>query len=224
MDVESWLELKRARTDYPVHPLIQQRWSPRAFADRPVEREKIASLFEAARWAPSSYNEQPWRYLLGFRGEGDAFERLARCLVEANQRWAPKAPVLFLACTRLRFFQTGKPNRHAFHDVGLSLAHLMLQATSMGLYVHLMAGFDPSRARDEFWIPQEFEPVVMGAIGYLGDPAQLPELLREKELAVRERRRLAEILFEGAWGRPFVAPSRGASFPRETGPAFSQET
>ncbi len=193
-------ELKRARTDYPVHDLIANRWSPRAFSDRVPDRTVLASLFEAARWAPSSYNEQPWRFIVGVKGEGDTHERIVECLADVNRTWAPRAPVLMIAATRMYFSFNDRPNRHAFHDVGLCLGNLILQATSLGLHVHLMAGFDPERARTRFLIPAQFEPVVAGAIGYLGDPDQLPGPLRQKELAPRERRPLSEIVYSGEWG------------------------
>lgn len=194
------LQVKRARSDYPIHELIANRWSPRAFDSRVPDRETLATLFEAARWAPSSYNEQPWRFIVGVKGDGDTHERIVDCLVDVNRQWAGRAPVLIIAVTRMYFSFNDRPNRHAFHDVGLCLGNLILQATSMGLYVHLMAGFDPDRARSKFLIPAQFEPVVAGAIGYLGDPEELPGPLRQKELAPRERRPLSEIVYTGEWG------------------------
>lgn len=192
---------KPAATDHPVNELIQRRWSPRAFADRPVEEADLRSLFEAARWAPSSSNEQPWRFIVARREERAEFERLLACLTASNQRWAKSAAVLVLSATRMTFERNGKPNRHAFHDVGLAASQLVLQATSMGMVVHQMAGFDVEKARQTYEIPPEFEPVTAIAMGYVGAPDTLPDDLRERELAPRERRPQSETVFSGGWGR-----------------------
>ena len=192
---------KPAETEHPVHELIQRRWSPRAFAARAVEPEKLRSLLEAARWAASCFNEQPWSFIVAAKdAEGDAYERLLSCLVESNALWAGRAPVLMISVARLAFKRNGKPNRHAFHDTGQAAAHLALQATALGLAVHQMAGFDVSKAREQFNIPEGFEPVAAIALGYPGDPEDLPENLREKELSPRARRPLEEFVFGGSWG------------------------
>jgi nitroreductase len=192
---------KRAATSVPVHDLISARWSPVSFASRPVAAEQLRSLFEAARWAPSSFNEQPWRYILATRDEPAEFERMLSVLVQANREWARHAPVLALSVAKRTFTRNGKPNRHYLHDTGAASALLCLQAAALGLFVHQMAGYDAARARELFAIPEDFEPVAAMAIGYLGDPAGLPESLRARDAAPRERKPLEEMLFSGGWGQ-----------------------
>lgn len=194
---------KTAETSFPVHDLVAERWSPRAFAERPLDREQIGSLLEAARWAPSCFNDQPWSFLLATREEGAAFERLADCLVPGNA-WARSAPLLLLAVARTAFARDGKPNRHARHDVGLALGNLVLQAQALGLAVHQMAGFDVEKARATLGVPDGHEPLTMAAVGHPGDPASLPEALRARELAPRSRRPLESFVFGGSWGEPFA--------------------
>lgn len=186
-----------------IHPLIKKRWSPRAFFNRSVEKEKLLQLFEAARWAPSSYNEQPWRFIVATKENPAAFGLLFDCLTEKNQRWAVSAPVLMLSIAKTHFERNGKPNRHAYHDVGLAMGNLLTQATSMGLYVHQIAGFSTERARELLQIPEGYEPVAMIAIGYLGNFRQLPEDLQEREQAPRKRKELNDIVFSEMWGNPF---------------------
>src|SRR5712692_3822648 len=139
---------KPADVQYPVHELIRRRWSPRAFAGREVEPEKLLSLFEAARWAASCFNEQPWGFVYALRTERARFDALLGCLVPENQAWAKNAPVLMFSMAKLNFAQTGKPNRHAYHDVGMAVGNLLLEATHLGLVVHQMAGFDIGKARE----------------------------------------------------------------------------
>lgn len=195
---------KPAPVDYPIHDLLRRRWSPRAFAPDPVEPEKLRSLFEAARWAPSSFNEQPWAFLVATREEPDGFRRLLDCLIESNAVWAQHAPVLALSVARRHFERDGRENRHAFHDVGQAVAHLTVQATHFGLFVHQMAGFDVERARTELGLPEGWDPVAMIALGYPGDPNTLPERLRQRELAPRVRKPQREFVFGPGWGR--IAP------------------
>ncbi len=191
---------KLAQIDSPIHDLLRRRWSPRAFADRTVEPEKLRSLLEAARWAPSSFNEQPWAYFVAARDEPAEYNRLLSLLVEGNVTWARRAPVLMLSVARLNFERTGKPNRHALHDVGLASGNLVTQATTMDLVVHQMAGFHVEKARTLFSIPEGWEPVAAIAVGYPGDPDSLPEKLRERELAPRSRKPLEQFVFTGRWG------------------------
>lgn len=191
---------KIATTSFPVHDLIASRWSPRAFADRRVARETIGSLLEAARWAPSCFNAQPWSYLVATSDDEASFDRLAACLVEGNA-WAKRAPVLMLSVARSNFEHNDKPNRHAFHDVGLATENLVLEAQALGLCVHQMAGFDRERARQDLRIPEGFEPVAMLAVGYPGDPDSLADDLRAREVAPRERRELSAFVFGAEWGR-----------------------
>jgi nitroreductase len=185
---------KEAITKFPVHPLIRQRWSPRAFADRSIEKEALGSLFEAARWAPSSFGEQPWSFIVARREDQSDFGRILRCLVPWNQVWAQHAPVLMISLARTYFERNGQPNRHAFHDLGLAVAQLTFQATAIGLAVHQMAGIDLDGIRANFSIPDGTEPVTAIAVGYIGDPGILPERLREREGAVRERKSLASMV------------------------------
>lgn len=199
-----------AHTSFPIEPLLARRWSPRAFAPTPVPGDVLGSLFEAARWAPSCFNEQPWRFVFAHRAEHEAFERLASCLVESNARWAAAAPVLMLSVARTTFTRNDKPNRHALHDVGLAAENLVLQAEALGLGVHQMAGFDVARARDVLAVPPDHEPVAMFALGYRGTPESLPDDLRQRELAPRQRRPLAEFVFTGRFGTPADLGGGGA--------------
>lgn len=198
---------KAAGAEWPVHGLIRRRWSPRTFDEnRTVEGSKILTLLEAARWAPSCFNEQPWRYLVfdGSRPEG--LERARACLAAGNS-WALRAPVLMLSVAQDAFARNGKANRHAQHDVGLASENLVLQAVDLGLVVHQMAGFDAARARAEFAIPEGFTPMAMIAVGYpfTGDLESIPPELRQKETAERQRKRLDEIAFDGTWGVSYSA-------------------
>jgi nitroreductase len=192
---------KLAETTHEIHELLRERWSPRAFADRMVEPEKLRSLLEAARWAPSSFNEQPWSFIVATKEHPGEYERLLSCLVEGNVRWAQHAPVLMLSVARLAFERNQKPNRHAFHDVGLSVENLVIQATALGLAVHQMAGFHVDKARELFSIPDGHEPVAALVLGFPGDPAGLPEDLREREVAPRIRKPLESFVFSGQWGQ-----------------------
>ncbi|HEY7156001.1 MAG TPA: nitroreductase family protein [Gemmataceae bacterium] len=191
---------KQATPDHPIHELLARRWSPYAFADRPVSEDDLRSLFEAARWAASSYNEQPWAYLVATKANATEFERLLSCLVEGNQVWAKAAPVLALGCTNLHFALNGKPNAAAVHDLGLASATLTLEATARGLFVHQMIGILPDKARELYRIPEGVQPLTGLAIGYPADPGALPEKLRERDLAPRRRKPLAEFVFDGKWG------------------------
>ena len=192
---------KLAETRYPIHELLRERWSPRAFADRMVEPEKLRSLLEAARWAPSSFNEQPWSFIVATKEHPGEYERLLSCLVEGNIRWAQHAPVLMLSVAKLAFERNQKPNRHAFHDVGLAVENMVIQATALGLAVHQMAGFHVDKARELFSIPDGHEPVAALVLGFPGDPAGLPEDLREREVAPRIRKPLESFVFSGQWGQ-----------------------
>ena len=193
--------LKRpAETSTAIHDLIAHRWSPRAFESKPVEPEKLRSLLEAARWAPSSYNAQPWYFIVGTKDNPENYKRVLESLIEFNQGWAKNAPVLALSVAKLKF-DDGKPNRHAFHDVGQAAANLSLQAEALGLSVHQMAGIEPEKARKLFNIPADYEAVAGIAIGYAGEPESLPDGLRERELAPRQRKPLDSFVFTGQWGK-----------------------
>jgi len=193
---------KPATVDHPIHNLLRERWSPRAFSEKPVPAEILRSLFEAARWAPSSNNEQPWAFLVATKDDPEFHARLLSTLVEFNQTWAKHAPVLGIAVSQLEFARNGHPNRNAFYDTGAALADLSLEATARGLFVHQMAGFDPHKAIELFHIPKGWEPIAAFVIGYPGDPQSLPDTLRERELAPRSRKPLADFVMSGDWGHP----------------------
>ncbi|MBA5866874.1 MAG: nitroreductase [Nitrospira sp. CR1.3] len=192
---------KPAESQHPIHELLQRRWSPRAFAERSIEHEKMRSLFEAARWAPSSSNEQPWRFLAATKETPVDYDRLLACLVEGNRKWAFRAPLLVMSVASLNFEDEAKPNRHAFHDTGLAAENLVLQAVALGLVAHQMAGFDIEKARRTCLIPPGYDPVAMIAVGYPGDPSLLPDYLREREMKPRDRKPAGEFVFSSQWGQ-----------------------
>lgn len=199
---------KPAPVDHPIHDLLRERWSPRAFDDTPVERSVLLSLLEAARWAPSSFNEQPWRLIIADRHrDARRFAGLLAALVESNQVWVRFAPLLGFSVAKLAFERNGKPNRHAWHDLGLAMASLLVEATARGLSVHQMAGYDADKARAVCGVPDGFEPVAAFAIGYSLDAAsveRLDERTRARETAPRTRRPIGQFAFEGRWGDPIV--------------------
>ncbi len=191
---------KPAAVEFPIHNLLKHRWSPRAFADRDVEPAVLRSLFEAARWAPSSYNGQPWSFVIATRKEPEAFQRVLSCFVEFNIGWAKSAPVIGISIARLNFENNNTPNRHAYHDVGQAMANLAIEAVANGLQVHQMAGILVDEARKTLSIPEGFDPVAGFALGYPGEPHQLPDHLRERELAPSERKMASSFVFDGKWG------------------------
>jgi len=193
---------KPARTSVVLAEPISRRWSPRAFRPVAVEREKIHILLEAARWAPSAYNEQPWRFVVALRDTPE-FAPMLSCLVEANQLWAQHAGALMAGLSFRNFSYNGKPNRWYHHDLGLAVENLLLQAMEEGLMGHPMAGFSPARVQEIFCVPREYDPLVMVALGYPGDPEALPEELRKAELEERTRKEPGELFFEKTWGNPF---------------------
>jgi nitroreductase len=196
--------VKQAPLDHPIHELIAKRWSPYAFADRSVPIDDLRSLFEAARWAASSYNEQPWRYIVATKEDREKFATLLSCLVEGNQPWAKNAPVLALGCAVLNFAVNNTPNAVAQHDLGQASAALTGEATARGLFVHQMAGILPDKARELYQIPSNVQPLTGLAIGYLGDPKTLPEAYQKRDLAPRQRKPLSEFVFAGQFGS--IAP------------------
>ena len=191
---------KPAPTDHPINTLISHRWSPRAFDTKPVPADVLRSLFEAARWAPSSSNEQPWAFLVATKDDKPGYEKMLGTLVEFNQTWAKQAPVLGIAVSRLNFAKNGTPNRNAFYDTGAAMAHLTAEATHRDLFVHQMGGFDAKKAKDIFSIPEDWEPIAAFTIGYAGDPQSLPDGLRERELAPRVRKPITDFVMSGQWG------------------------
>ncbi len=195
-------DIKRATPDHPIHELLAARWSPYGLDPRPLPDGVLRSLFEAARWAPSSYNEQPWRYLVATREDEAAFADLLSCLVEANQQWARDASVLVITVASTSFQRTGQLNAVARHDIGLASANLTVEATARGLVVHQMAGILPDRARELYGIPEGFEPVTALAIGYAAHPDTLPEAARERDTTPRPRLPQSQFVFAGRWGEP----------------------
>jgi nitroreductase len=192
----------------PIHDLISHRWSPRAFDARPVEPEKLRSLFEAARWASSSYNAQPWYFIVATKDDPENYKKVLDSFVEFNQGWAKNAPVVALSVAGHKMPHDGSQNRHAFHDVGQAAANLALEATNLGLQIHQMAGIIPDKARQIFSIPADYEAVAGIAIGYPGDPMTLPEgRLRDTETGPRDRKPASSFVFTGSWGKtsPIVA-------------------
>jgi nitroreductase len=182
-----------------VEPLLH-RWSPRAFADGPIPAEDLKKGFEAARWAASSYNEQPWRFVVGHRGDA-TYQKIFDSLVPFNQSWAKSAPVLVLSAARKHFAHNGQVNHHSWHDTGAAMANFNTQITALGLHAHSMAGFDHDKAKANLNIPDDFDTVAVTAVGYLGDPESLPEGLRTQEVSPRQRKDLKEFVF-GEWEKP----------------------
>jgi nitroreductase len=190
---------KPAATEVPIAEPLASRWSPRAFdPDHPVEPEKVTALFEAARWAPSSSNEQPWRYLV-FDGRDAEARRMAEDCLTPGNAWAKRAAILLIGCTKRTYTRNGKPNRHATHDLGAASMSLVLQATSMGLIAHQMGGFDPAAARGAFAIPDDFDVMTMIAVGYPGDVDLLPPERRASETGPRSRKPAANFAFRDRW-------------------------
>jgi nitroreductase len=200
MPVEDLTATERpAPTDRPVHRLIAARWSPRALdPDRPVEREKLESILEAARWAPSCFNDQPWNYLV-FTGEDPAALNRARgCLSEGNA-WARRAPVLMFSVARKDFAHNGRPNRFAEHDQGMASVLAALEAVNLGLCFHQMAGFSRKKLAEDFPVPEGYEVMAAIAVGYPGRISDLPPGKREAETAPRERRPQAAFVHYHGW-------------------------
>ncbi len=193
-------KLKHAPDATGLHELIVRRWSPRAFADKDVSAAELKRLFEAARWAASSSNEQPWRFLVGRRGD-ETYQKIFNALVEFNQTWAKSAPVLVLSVGKKTFTEKGMPNAYALHDTGAATANLALQATADGLHTHSMAGFDKEQVRASFGIPTDYEIGSVTAIGYFGDPATLPDYMKKMEVSARQRKSLEEFVFSD-WDNP----------------------
>jgi nitroreductase len=194
-------QLKHAPAVEGVLPVIHQRWSPRSFAEREVSAADLAKVFEAARWAPSSNNEQPWRYLVGVRNS-DTHSKIAATLAGFNKVWAPNAPVLILGTASSRFSRNGRPNGYALYDLGAATVLITLQAAALGLATHQMGGFDHDAIRQALAIPEDYVLGSVMALGYLGEPAELgDEHLIASEVAPRSRKPVSEIVFS-AWGEP----------------------
>lgn len=173
---------------------IEKRWSGRSFSQQNVSDEHLEKLLEAARWSPSCYNEQPWRFLIA-RKESQTFEMLFHSLTDGNKAWADKASVLLLSMAKRTFSHNRTENRHAWHDIGLAMGQLGLQATDLGLNLHQMAGFDAQMVEQKLELPDEYDAVTITAIGYRGEEQQLEGVLLDKEKAPQRRKPIDEIAF-----------------------------
>lgn len=190
---------KPAKTDRDLLKEIINRWSPRALSAEPVPQEKLLSVFEAGRWAPSCFNDQPWFYIIAEKDQPEEFEKMLSCLVEKNQKWAKSAWGLVICVVNTKFTTRDRKNRHAFHDLGMSIMNMMTQATYEGLFIHAMAGFSSEKAREIYSIPEQYEAVTALAIGYPGNPEELPEEFKESEYEERQRKPLDSFLYEVKW-------------------------
>lgn len=214
-----------ADTSQSLSQIIQRRRSLRSFSPRAIDQEVLGQLFEAARWAASAFNEQPWRYVV-LDGEAVEQKRLTLdCMEPHNRAWAEKAPVVLASVARTRFSHKEGPNRHAFHDVGQANAHLALKAAELGLAVHQIAGFDVAAAGKVLGIPAEFEVVALIVVGYPGSPDALPEPLKAREVAPRSRRDIEDFVFRASYDTPaFPAKQRFAAFPAKQRSAPEEES
>ena len=192
---------KLADTQHTIEDAQRKRWSPLAFDSRMVEKEKLLSILAAARWAASSYNEQPWSFIIATKENPVEFKRLLSVLAEGNQQWAQMTPVLMLSVAKLNFERNGVENRHAFHDVGAAAASMAIQAAALGLFVHQMAGFDVPKAKEIYQIATGYDPVAAIALGYLGDPQSLSPSLQQRESKPRTRKPLENFVFSGSWNQ-----------------------
>ncbi len=200
------MQAKIAQTQAEIDPLLANRWSPRSIdPDRPLSGETLTSLFEAARWAPSCFNQQPWRYLVCNKfTHRKSWDQALLTLVPGNSRWARNAPVLILACAdQDSHLGNGEQNRWAAYDTGAASENLCLQASALGLAAHQMGGFDVVELRSSFAIPEGYEPLAIIAVGYPGDSESLQDWQRAKEIGPRSRLSLEEIVFSADWKQPF---------------------
>ena len=194
-------ETKKAPRVSGVLPVFHERWSPRSFAERDVSRETLAKVFEAARWAASSANEQPWRFIVGLRGT-ETYKKIFESLMPGNQKWAGLAPVLMIGTALKNFSAKGTPNPFALYDLGAAASYMSLQAAALGLAAHQMAGYDPDKARKLLGVPDDYLAGSAIAMGYQDEPEKLGDAgLIQREIAPRERKALGEFVF-AAWGEP----------------------
>lgn len=191
---------KPAVTSAPVHDLIRDRWSPRAFAATPVPREAVTSILEAGRWAASTNNSQPWRWVVTTSDQPDAHAAALACFAPGNQRWAKAAPVYIFALARKTFEANGNPNGHAWHDTGAAGAQMALQAGALGLVVHTAGGIDRDKIRETCSVPEGYDICCAFAVGYQGDPDSLIEELAVRERAPRARKSLEELVVGAGFG------------------------
>lgn len=200
MTTKTLQKKKEAETNVEILPRLKSRWSPRVFEEKSIPQEEIDRLFEASRWAASSYNRQPWRFIYAKKGS-EAYDKMIGCMVEFNQQWAKNAPLLIFTAYKEKTDE-GDDNFHALHDLGLSLGNMSMQAESMNIAMHHMAGIDWKKAQKVFDVPEGFHVTTAIALGYYGgDLSKLPEDLREQETGKRERKPQSEFVFEGSWKR-----------------------
>jgi len=190
---------KETLNNFPVADHIKSRWSPRSFISKPVEEEKISSITEAARWAPSAFNEQPWRFIVGRKGT-NTYEMILSSLVEWNQKWAGAAPLLILNIGKKTFTHNDKPNVTFKYDLGQAVAFMAIEIVNQGLVSHQMSGFDPEKAAELLEIPDDYQAVSITAIGYQGKADELPADFREIEMKPRERNNIKDIVFNNKFG------------------------
>jgi len=184
--------IKQAKTKNKVLDLIGNRWSPRAFSPKEISSEDIETIIEAASWAPSAINEQPWRYIYAHKGT-PGFDKMVDSLLPGNQAWAKNSAVLVLSIGDKNYKKTGLPNPNYLHDNGLANANLVTQALYLGIYSHFMGGFDRERTIDSFHLNENEDPIAFIALGYLGEVDQLMEPFKTRELAPRNRKPLEAI-------------------------------
>ena len=194
---------KSATTQVAINETIANRWSGRAFdATKAVTKQQIVSLCEAARWAPSCFGDEPWRFLVWDKNtNADAWQKAFECLAPSNQTWVKNAPVLLLVCADTLFGHNQTPNRWAQYDTGAAAENLCLQAADLGLMAHQMGGFNADAAREAFAIPAQITLMAMVAVGYAGDANQLPDELKARELAARKRKPIGDLFFDSAWNQ-----------------------
>lgn len=194
---------KPAETTYAIHELLTRRWTTRAFSDRPIEAEKLRCLFEAARWAPSSFNEQPWRFIIATRDRQEEFDTMLSCLLDKNQKWVRSSgvPFLMIVLSQKRFTYNGKQNRAHVHDIGLAMGNFVVQATAMDLFVCQLQGIHLDRAMEIYRVPDDFEPAIGCAVGYPGELLRLPAEFHEREMRPRTRADFKDFVFEGTFGK-----------------------
>jgi len=178
--------IKNAKFDFPINDICKNRWSPRAFSNQKIEKEKLQSIFEAARWSPSAFNAQPWRFLIGYKDD-ENYRKIFESLVEFNQNWAGKAPILILNCYQLNFSHNLQPNNTAKYDLGQSVAHYSIEAVNQGLFTHQMTGFDAEKANLSFNLGEQITAFSVTALGYLGEVESLPEDMQKMERSDRIR-------------------------------------
>jgi len=195
-----------AVTQAPIHDIIANRWSPRAYdADKAVSQDQILSLLEAARWAPSCFGDEPWRFIVWDKNkDAAAWQKALDCIVPGNQTWAKDAPVFVLVCADTQFSHNQKPNRWGGYDTGAAAVSMSLQATSLGLITHQMGGFDGDKTRAAFGIPEQYDMMSMIAVGYAADIDSLDDEQKERALAPRKRRALGELFFDGVWNKAII--------------------